>query len=127
MDRLRLAATAWLVVPLLAVTSAHAAETYHCAYPSYSDETGLHKAKEPFKLTFLVDSKTAYHIGPLGAEKVSIVPNNHGGLTFVEITQTGNVMVTAISADSASVHSRSTNIAGKIVPSQYYGRCTGPL
>ena len=58
----------------------------------------------------------------LGSTEVKLIPNT-GGLTFVEVTGTGNVMVTVISDDGRSVHSRNGMVLGKIVPSQYYGRC----
>jgi hypothetical protein len=98
--------------------------TYECDYPTYSDEKGLHKVKAPFRLTFLLDASTkkAYLIGNAGSAEVSLIQNSPG-LTLVEITGSGNAMVTAITSEGASVHSRSSIILGELVPSQYYGQC----
>jgi hypothetical protein len=98
--------------------------TYECDYPTYSDEKGLHHVKAPFRLTFLVDSsaRKAYIIGNAGSAEVSLVQNSYG-LTLVEVTGSGNAMVTAITSKGASVHSRSGIILGDLVPSQYYGEC----
>lgn len=98
--------------------------TYECDYASYSDESGVQQPKTPFRMTFLVDASTkkAYLIGSAGSSEVSLVPNTNG-LTFVETTPSGNVMVTAITSKGASVHSRGSIILGDLVPSQYYGTC----
>ena len=126
------AAAFFVALLVAAVGAAQATEggpiTYRCEYRTYSDERGgPHKQSTgPFRLTFLVDSGKAYHVGPLGAEPVRIVQNAHGGLTFIEITQTGNVMTTVLSANGDSVHSRASNLHGELVPSQHYGRCAGP-
>jgi len=116
------------ILVLLCSMSCHAAfastTTFECNYDTYSDEEGNHKAKDKFAMSFLVDpaAKKAYMLGALGSTEVELIPNT-GGLTFIEVTRTGNVMVTAISDDGRSVHSRNGIVLGKIVPSQYYGRC----
>ena len=99
--------------------------TFECTYAKYSDEAGSHAEKKPFRLTFLVDSSAeqAYLIGNNGSSKVELV-GNPGGFTFVEITGTGNVMVTAITKSGESVHSRTGIMGDVIIPAQYYGRCT---
>ena len=98
--------------------------TYECDYPTYSDEKGLHNVKAPFRLTFLIDSssKKAYLIGNAGSAELSLIQNSYG-LTLVEVTGSGNAMVTAITSKGKSVHSRSGIILGDLVPSQYYGQC----
>lgn len=98
--------------------------TFICEYKTYSDATGSHKAEDDFRLTFIVDEQAnkSYMLGKLGSTEVMLVPNADG-LTFVEITDAGNVHVTAISKRRKSVHSRSTNVLGDLVPSQYYGTC----
>ena len=98
--------------------------TFECDYATYSDRMGLHKVEGPFKLTFLIDSKAdkAYLIGNNGSSEVVLIPNG-GGVTLVETTDTGNVMVTAITKKGESVHSRNGIMGGKIIPSQYYGKC----
>jgi hypothetical protein len=109
-----------------AATSAQAeTTTFTCDYKIYSDESGNHKAEAEFRLTFIVDSKAnkAYMLGKLGSTEVELVPNGLGGLTFLEITEAGNVHVTAVDKQRNSVHSRSTLVFGDIVPSQYYGSC----
>lgn len=98
--------------------------TFECDYRTYSDGEGLHKVGEPFRLTFLIDSKAkkAYLIGNNGSSEVEVIQNSDG-LTLVEVTGTGNVMVTAITSKGTSVHSRNGIMMGDIIPSQYYGSC----
>lgn len=100
-----------------------AATTYVCHYPTYSDTEGKYEAKN-FNLTFLVDedSKKSYMVGELGSSEVSYIPQKNA-LSFIEITDTGNVMSTAIDEKLNSVHSRNTLILGSLTPSQYYGTC----
>ena len=99
--------------------------SYVCNYDSYSDEEGNHKVKSEFVLTFIVDAEngTAYIVGNQGSEEVSVIPHRIGGIAFIEITGSGNVMTTAIDTEGNSVHSRNTSLAGGLVPSQYYGKC----
>jgi hypothetical protein len=98
--------------------------TYVCDYKAYSDEDGLHRVTTPFVLTFLFDTATAkaYMVGNNGSSDLQSFPQRDG-ITLVEVTGAGNVMVTAITSDGESVHSRTGILAGKIVPSQYYGAC----
>jgi hypothetical protein len=119
---------ALIAVLVLALGGLNAAKaettTYECDYPTYSDEKGPHNVKAPFRLTFLMDSSTkkAYLIGNAGSSEVSLLQNSYG-FTLVEVTSSGNVMVTAITHKGASVHSRNGMILGELVPSQYYGKC----
>ena len=48
---------------------------------------------------------------------------NKDGVSFVEITASGNVMVTAITKSGEAVHSRNGIMFNELVPSQYYGKC----
>ena len=99
--------------------------TFVCNYDSYSNEEGNHKAEEGFVLTFIVDTENgkAYMVGNQGSEEVTAIQNKIGGMAFIEVTGTGNVMTTAIDTKGNSVHSRNTSIAGELLPSQYYGKC----
>jgi hypothetical protein len=99
--------------------------SYICDYTSWSDDKGLHKDGKPFSLTFVYDpsAKKAYMLGNQGTGEVMVVTNSEGGISFVEVTGTGNVMVTAISRTLQSVHSRHTVFSTDIIPSQYYGKC----
>ena len=98
--------------------------TYICNYTSYSNQQGNHKVKNKFELTFLLDNKTgkSYLLGNNGSSEVELFESTDR-LAFMEITQSGNVMTTAIDSLLNSVHSRNLIIAGKIFPSQYYGKC----
>ena len=98
--------------------------TYICDYKTYSDEDGNHAVDKPFVLTFIIDSETgkAYMKGNLGTEDVQIVSGDDS-LTFIEITDAGNVMTTTIDPEANSVHSRSPVLFGELIPSQYYGAC----
>lgn len=99
--------------------------TYFCNYPKYADAEGLHKQKGTFELRFLVNNppEKSYLVGNNGSAEVGVILNWDGGITLVEITNSGNVMTTAISKDGESTHSRSNSIAGQLVPSQHYGKC----
>jgi len=115
-----------LATMLFTATGAWAAgaTTYYCKYPTFSDPTGIHRDTENFSLTFVVDSGTqkAYVIGNNGSEQVHLV-NGWTAITFVEITDSGNVMTTTL-AKGKSVHSRNSVADGQIIPTQYYGTCT---
>jgi len=113
-----------LLISMLCQAAFASTNAFECIYETYSDEDGNHKVKDNFAISFLIDStaKKAYMLGNLGSIEVELIPNT-GGLSFVEVTGTGNVMVTVISDDGRSVHSRNGLVLGKIVPSQYYGKC----
>jgi hypothetical protein len=100
--------------------------TYNCTYDSYSNKEGGHQSKKDFLITFIVDEdgKNAYISGNQGTEKVAHFPLPMGGAAFVEVTDTNNIMSTAIDANGSSVHSRNTLLGGTLMPSQYYGKCT---
>ena len=61
-------------------------------------------------------------IGNNGSTELAMV-DTQGGITFIEKTGTGNVMVTVISFNGVSAHSRSPILIGYVVPWQYYGEC----
>ena len=110
--------------------SAANAETYKCSFSKHSDPTGMIEDKAPFEMSFLVDHETnkSYIIGNAGSSPVtSLLQKDGTGITFVEVTQSGSVQVTAISPNLA-VHSRHSFIGipgqGSLMPSQYYGTCT---
>jgi hypothetical protein len=111
-------------ITFLATRAAAAPITYVCDYKTYSDEKGLHKVAQPFVLTFLFDvaTKKAYLIANNGSAEVRPFVQEDG-FTLVEVTDVGNIMVTAITKDGRTVHSRTGIILGEIVPSQYYGTC----
>jgi hypothetical protein len=105
-------------------TSLAGTTTFVCDYKTYSDPEGTHRVNDPFVLTFLIDTQAekSYMVGNNGSSEVKLFANDDG-FTLVEITEAGNVMVTAITYKGKSVHSRSTMMVGDIVPSQYYGSC----
>ena len=98
--------------------------TYACDYPSWSNQEGNHKVKEKFEFNFIVDEATgkSYLLGNNGSSEVKLLRSGDG-LTFVEITATGNIMTTSIDSKLNSVHSRNTIFLGEMMPSQYYGVC----
>jgi hypothetical protein len=99
-------------------------KTFECNYDRYSDGKSLAPVAGGFSMTFLIDVKAdkAYVLGNNGASDVTLL-TNQWGMTLVEITGTGNLMATVITFGGDSVHSRHTVFNGKIIPSQYYGRC----
>lgn len=114
------------VAALLASTSAHAATTsYTCKFMLEASPKGVSKRDKPFELRFIVDTATkkAYLVSNVGSSEVEIIPNRDG-ISFVEITGSGNVMVTAITKAGEAVHSRNGIMFKELVPSQFYGSCT---
>jgi hypothetical protein len=99
--------------------------SYLCEFPLEASPKGLSKQASPFELRFVVDSNTqkAYLIGNVGSSEIEIIPNTYG-VSFVEVTGSGNVMVTAITTAGDAVHSRNGIISKKLLPSQLYGKCS---
>ena len=116
---------AFLLLGLASVASSETM-TIVCNYTTVATPNdGLAEVgDEGFRLTFMLDSEThkVNMIGSSGSGEVSMV-NNDSGMTFVEITATGNVMTTTISDNLRSVHSRHSIMTGDLIPSQYYGQC----
>jgi len=99
---------------------------WECDYKKYaSKESGLKKAKD-FSMTFILDSidDTAFIKGNIGVSKVIPIIGSQGSITFIEITDTKNVMTTTIIPNGESVHSRNSTLPNKLIASQYYGNCT---
>ena len=98
--------------------------TYICDYPTYSDQEGSHKVKGKFVLTFIVDkaANKTYMLGNLGTTEIKRF-ESFDQIAFIDVTDTGNIMTTAIDANMNSVHSRNTVLLGELIPSQYYGKC----
>lgn len=99
-------------------------DTLECNYDTFSAQDGNHRLKEEFKLTFIIDTEknVSYLVGNQGSTEVSLIPT-HNGLSFIEITGSGNVMTTTMDKKNSSVHSRNTILLGELVPTQYYGKC----
>ena len=122
----------WRVAMLLVVTCIAAGPafpetvTYSCRYESYSDEKGVHKVSDEFKLVFVVDTEkqTAQVASDKGKFNVDLLPAEKGGLAFVEMVDGGKVLTTSIDEAGKSVHSRNIILEGRISPSQYYGTCS---
>ncbi|WP_159872902.1 MULTISPECIES: hypothetical protein [unclassified Raoultella] len=112
---------------LCGISFAAAAKTtsVKCSYPTYSDQSGNHAAKNPLVFTFIIDSGTnkAYIAGNVGSAEVAIVPNGVDGMSFIETSEVGNVTVTTMTRSGDSVHSRNTVMPGGIFGSQHYGTC----
>lgn len=100
--------------------SAFAQTAYNCAFTDRLNKS------EKLTIAFVLDAETkrAYLMGSQGAANVSIVPNSNDAISFVEITQSGNVMTTTITNKGQAVHSRNSVLFGELIPSQYLGTCT---
>jgi hypothetical protein len=100
--------------------------TYTCRYDSYTNEKGLHKVQDEFRLSFAVDTEkeTAQVVTDKGKFNIDMLPSPNGGMTFVEMIDGGKVLTTSIGLDGKSVHSRNIILEGRISPSQYYGACS---
>ena len=101
-----------------------ATTSYTCRFSVEASPKGLAKPAKPFELRFVVDTtaEKAYLLGNAGSSEVELIPNTDG-VSFVEITRSGNVMVTAITASGEAVHSRNGIMFKELVPSQFYGQC----
>jgi hypothetical protein len=118
-------AVAVLALSSLLPCMANAATTsYACRFTVEASPKGLAKQEKPFELRFVVDTETkkSYLVGNAGSSEVEIIPNTDG-VSFVEITSSGNVMVTAIATNGSAVHSRNGIMFKNLIPSQYYGSC----
>jgi hypothetical protein len=100
--------------------------TYTCKYESYSNEKGLHKVQDEFKLVFIVDTLkgTAQGVTDRGKFDIEMLPALNGGMTLVEMIDGGKILSTSIDQSGRSVHSRNIILEGHIAPSQYYGKCS---
>jgi hypothetical protein len=100
--------------------------TYTCQYEAYSNEKGVHKVQEEFKLVFAVETSkgTAQHVTDRGRFDIDMMPAPNGGMTLVEVIDGGKVLATSIDTYGRSVHSRNIILEGHIAPSQYYGKCS---
>lgn len=116
----------WLVAAAFLPAVAYGAtSSYICKFSVEATPKGLSKQTPPFELHFVVDTSTrkTYLMGNVGSSEVEVVPNNDG-ISFVEITASGNVMVTVVTNSGEAVHSRNGIMFKELVPSQYYGKCT---
>ena len=98
--------------------------SFLCKYSVEASPKGLAKQSSPFELRFIFDESTqkAYLMGNAGSSEVQPI-RNALGLSFIEITLSGNVMVTTITNAGDSVHSRNSIVFEKLIPSQSYGKC----
>ncbi len=98
--------------------------SYICDYQTYSSDDGFKRVKKKFELTFIVDVENGkgYLLGNQGSSEVTVLPTDDG-ISFLEVTGTGNLMTTAIDKKRKSVHSRNTIMFGELIPTQYYGKC----
>ena len=96
--------------------------TYECSFGRYVGPNG--GGTEDFGFTIQLDSvtKDAYIVGSSGLAKLAHIPAAFGR-SFIEFSDTGNVLVTTIAEDGKAVHSRNTILLGDLIPSQYYGDC----
>lgn len=116
----------WFMVAALLPAVANGATTsYTCKFSVEATPKGLSKQTPPFELRFVVDTgaRKAYLMGNAGSSEVEIIPNADG-ISFVEITASGNVMVTAVTHSGEAVHSRNGIMVKELVPSQFYGKCS---
>ena len=98
--------------------------TYTCNYTTYSDQEGNHNVETKFELNFIIDktAEKSYLLGNNGSAEVTFF-ELVDQVAFIEVTTSGNIMTTAIDSNLNSVHSRNSVMLGKMLPSQYYGKC----
>ncbi|MGH8580857.1 MAG: hypothetical protein ACREVK_12315 [Gammaproteobacteria bacterium] len=122
----RLAAKHGVALALLIwFPGAHGATTsFVCNFSVSTSPSGLEKETPALEMRFVLDSKTnkTYLMGNNGSSEVHAILNSDG-ISFLEITESGNAMVTTISASGAAVHSRNSIFGPDLIPSQHYGSC----
>ena len=98
--------------------------SYLCKFPLEATRAGVAKLATPFELRFIQDAgaKKTYLMGNNGSDEIQSIPNVDG-VSYLEVTTSGNVMVTAIASNGDAVHSRNGIFFNELVPSQYYGKC----
>ncbi len=99
--------------------------TYVCEFPSERSQNLLPiRTGSPMNLDFKLDATTkkAYMHGNVSTNEVQVIQNWYG-ISFVEVTRSGNVTVTSITKEGAAVHSRNFLHPGGMLPSQWYGTC----
>ncbi|HMN80372.1 MAG TPA: hypothetical protein PKA20_10630 [Burkholderiaceae bacterium] len=105
---------------------ANAATSFLCSFPYLvTPQDGMRRYRPTLVLRFhaVWTKKRAYAIGDDGeADEVSVVPN-HDGVSFVSVTDAGEIMVTTISKDGRAVHSRHLVDGVALLPQQFHGRC----
>ncbi len=101
-----------------------ATTSYTCIFPVENSPKGLSRPATPLELRYLEDAmaKKSYLMGNNGSSEVHAI-KNMSGTSFIEITGSGNVMITAITNTGDAVHSRHSILSGNLIPSQYYGKC----
>jgi len=124
--RLILCALAFASVAGAPASSSASTTGYLCRFDVEASPRGLEKQSTPFELRFILDNAAskAYLMGNKGSAEVEIV-RNVDGVSFIEITKSGNVMVTTVvNKTGAAVHSRNGILFNDLVPSQFYGGCS---
>lgn len=114
-----------LVAALLAPLVANAGTvTKVCTFDRHASPDGFKKLGETFVMTFMTDTDTkkTYVVGNNGSEAVRVEPQGQG-VSFIEMTATGNLIVTTVDNHGTAVTSRNIIMAGKLFPSQMYGKC----
>jgi hypothetical protein len=98
--------------------------TLTCTYSSYASDKGVYELDEDLVLRFVIDKATdkAYLVGDNGTSEVQMI-QSRAGISFLEVTGSGNLMTTAVDLSGTSVHSRNALLDGGLVASQSYGWC----
>ena len=122
MDTFKVLVIAWSFASMPALADII---TFECDYPTYSDKTGVQESSG-FEFKFVSDTDTgkAYMSGNNGSTEVSLsMRADKEGVNVLEMTDSGNMMITTILFSGQSVHSRNSAIMGEFIASQYYGIC----
>ena len=103
--------------------------TFACEFTMYATEKGTFKG-DPVRFTIVAnDTNGTYTLkGTSGQSKGNIIRGDKG-LSFIKVTKLGNITTTTITLspplkdDQKAVHSRNILSGGKLLASQYYGKC----
>ena len=96
---------------------------YACNFGITCDpENGCESSNFALDYSFDPVAYTAFMEGNNGLAEV-VVHSGPDAISFAEGLGTGVVQTTTVALSGSSVHSRHTIIAGKLVPSQFYGFC----
>ena len=97
---------------------------YTCEFDRAVSIEGVIKDRVTVVIHHDYETKKSYFFGSQGATNAIYVNNTHG-VSFIEKTSSGNLMITTVQAYTLkAVHSRNVLMNGKMLHKQLYGQCT---
>ena len=103
---------------------------FSCEFYSYANKDGIQATQKPLAFILITNDNNGTFTmkGNNGTSSGTTIRGNKG-LSFIEITKTGNITTTTMAVVSpyankqVATHSRNMLVNGKLLASQYYGTC----